>query len=294
MLWIVPAVLVVGVIGLKFASPRIVTYHFPGSESTLLSDGQVQSMNQRTVDRRGDSEPGGKVVVMTKVADEYSSSLPAEVPLEGLSVPPTAPSAPVGPAQPKSPTTALTQVLKVRETKPQPPDWAGKDPVPRGESVLVPLSSQMWATMREAEQQVTERAAAYVKEFYHDEYPVRGDWTVPVPVIEQTAVSALVGEEIDKDFGDGIGTKKMYRAHLRLDVNPSLRNALHASWHDQIVNHRLTELGGLFGLATLMLATAAGYFRLDDATAGQYRRRLKFAAGALVAAGSLVVWQIVA
>src|SRR6185437_15217742 len=100
------------------------------------------------------------------------------------------------------------------------------------------------------------------------------EWTVPVAVLEQTAVSALVGEEIDKDFGGEIGKKKMFRAHLRLDVGPALRQALHASWHDQVVNHRLTGLGGLFGLATLMLATVAGYFRLDDATDGQYRRRL--------------------
>jgi len=48
--------------------------------------------------------------------------------------------------------------------------------------------------------------------------------------------------------------------------------ALHASWDEQIVNHRLMELGGVLGLVTLVLATSAGYFRLDDWTGGKYRR----------------------
>ncbi len=163
-------------------------------------------------------------------------------------------------------------VLKVREMGTKKPDWAESDPVPSSDGVLVPFSSQRFATLAEAEQQVTDQAVEYVKEFYRAEYPLPGDWTVPVSVIEKNAVTAIVGEEFEKDFGNGV-TGKMYRAHLRLDVNSALRKGLIASWHDQIVAHRLTELGGCLGLATLCLATCAGYFRLDTLTAGQYRRR---------------------
>src|SRR6185312_13553437 len=137
-------------------------------------------------------------------------------PLTSLPIPPLPPMS--GAESPKNPASVLTSVLKVRGMQHEAPEWAGKDPVPNGESVLVPLSSQMWATMGEAERQITERAAAYVKEFYRDEYPIPGEWTVPVAVLEQNAVSALVGEEIDKDFGGEIGKKKMFRAHLRLEM----------------------------------------------------------------------------
>ena len=319
LLWIVPALAVVGLVGYRWQFDHGLR---------VVKRSRTHSEIQRTVESRAIPESGEtllpKPAAVRPVVLTSDSLLPAEAPdgaselagvaelvaadaakaaaqveierklpsLHGLPIPPQAPVP--GAASPKNPAPALTGVLKVRETQREAPDWAGKDPIPRGEGVLVPLSSQMWATMGEAERQVTERAAAYVKEFYHDEYPIHGEWTVPVPVLEQGAVSALVGEEIDKDFGGEIGTKKMFRAHLRLDVGPDLRRALHASWHDQVVNHRLTELGGLLGLATMMLATAAGYFRLDDATAGQYRRRLKFAAAALISAGSLVVWQVVA
>jgi hypothetical protein len=327
MLWVVPALAVVGLVGNQWQLDH-------AAVSRGIKHASVHSALQRTVEGRAIPESGEAplpkpaavrpVVVTTNVADELSSTLPAEATasaaeisgsfesltaeaadeastLETSKTVPTLHPSPIPPLAPipdgtptRKRTPALTGVLKVRETKPEAPDWAGKDPLSSGESVLVPLSSERWVTLGEAEQQVTERAAEYIKQFYHDEYPLRGDWTVPVSVIEKTAVSALVGEELDKDFGGEIGMKKMYRAHLRLDVNPELRKALHASWHDQVVERRLTELGGLVALATLLLATAAGYFRLDDATNGQYRGRLKFASAALIAAGSLVAWRVVA
>lgn len=179
-----------------------------------------------------------------------------------------------------------TQPFRVRETRTTPPDWADKEPVPSSDGVLVALSSQRFATLGEAAQNVTALAATFIKDFYRDEYPIPGDWSVPVAIIEQHAVDSIVGEEFEKDFGNG--PEKMYRAHLRLNMNSSLRNALHASWHDQIVMHRLTVMGSVVGLVTLMLATSAGYFRLDGLTNGQFRGRLKLAAAALIAAGALV------
>ena len=195
--------------------------------------------------------------------------------------------------QTPAPAAQLTGILRVRGTASDPPDWAGKEPVPSRDSVLVALSSQRYATIGEAEENVTALAVDYLKKFYRDEYPLRGEWTVPVSVIEQSAFNSMVGEVFEKDFGNGV-VGNMYRAHLRLEVGPALREALHASWHDQVVTHRLTELGGVFGLATLVLATCAGYFRLDNLTAGQHRRRLKLAAASLIAAGGLVAWQVLA
>ena len=82
--------------------------------------------------------------------------------------------------------------------------------MPGDQGILVSLSSQRFATLHEAEQQLTAQAVSYVKQFYHDEYPLSGDWTVPVSIIERNAVHNLVGETMDKDFGNGIqGT--MYR-----------------------------------------------------------------------------------
>ena len=175
----------------------------------------------------------------------------------------------------------LGQFLHAVKTERQAPDWAEKGPVPEEDGVLVPLSSQRFATLAEAEQQVTAEAMAYMRKFYNDEYPLSGDWMVPVALIEKHAVRDIVGEELEKDFGN------MYRAHLRLSLNSATRRAVHESWHDQIALHRLIGFGSALGMATLVLGTVAGYLKLDALTGGQYRHRLKLAAAALLAAGGL-------
>jgi hypothetical protein len=85
----------------------------------------------------------------------------------------------------------------------------------------------------------------------------------------------------------------MHRAHLRLELTPRFHTAVEQSWRGQVVEHRLLALGGVFGLVTLALASAAGYFRLDELTGGQYRRRLKLAALALIAAGGTAVGALI-
>jgi len=176
----------------------------------------------------------------------------------------------------------LTGVLRARSIVYEEPDWARKGPVPDDKGILVSLSSQRFATLDEAQQQVTRLAVGYVKNFYASEHPARGEWNVPVSVIDQYAVNTIVGQQIEKDFG------KMYLVHLRLNLNDRLRGSLQETWRGQIVTQRLWMLGGGVGLMTLLLGTTAGYFRLDNLTGGKYRGRLKLAAVSLVSAAGLV------
>ena len=258
LLWVVPALAVVGLIGLR-AEPRRVDFHLPSGDSRFTIREEVRS-TVRPVSSESTSEDGAEVV--TKTAVKASNQLPAD------------------------------KVLKVLETRSGAPDWAEKEPQLSDKGTLVSLSSERFATLQEAEQQLTAKAVSFVREFYRDEYPLSGDWTVPVSIIERNSMRKLVGETFNKDFGSGIqGT--MYRAHLQLELNSAMRQALHDSWQGQIVSHRLTVLGSMLGLVTLMLATSAGYFRLDDLTGGLYRRRLKFAAASLIAAASLVAVVVV-
>ena len=300
MLFIVPALAVVGMIGMKWGTARVHTYRYPPpevqqnrqpskTESASVQDARRGSGKMvKSVSRVDDGKTKSAVNVEVEDApDEPNRRVDRNGAHQTVGVPVAAELETSVPARP------LAGVLRVRGTASAPPEWAGKEPVPSGDGVLVSLSSQRFATIGEAEENATALAVDYLKKFYRDEYPLRGEWTVPVTVIEQSGLNSLVGEVFDKDFGNGV-TGKMYRAHLRLDVGPKLREAVHASWHDQVVAQRLTEIGGVFGLATLMLATFAGYFRLDSLTAGQYRRRLKLAAASLIAAGSLVAWQVLA
>src|SRR5262245_11721969 len=308
LLFIVPAVAVVGLIGAKWEAARTQTYHYDPSEVQTA----VETTNLKTASTKSGHRESAKMVKSISTVDEGTTKAAIIVdakdsPEEAARVARTKfrnASVRIGngveaekdraqtniDVRSPVPASQLTGVLRVRGTASAPPDWAGKEPVRGNDGVPVALSSQRFATIGEAEEQVTGQAVECVKKFYRDEYPLPGQWTVPVSVIDQTALSTMVGEMYDQDFGNGV-TGKMYRAHLRLNLSPALRDALHASWHDQVVAHRLKELGGILGLTTLALATCAGYFRLDDLTRGQYRRRLKLAAASLIAAGGLVAWQ---
>jgi hypothetical protein len=311
LLWIVPALAVVGMIGFRWESR-----HFDRQLPNVESQSAIREEVRSTL-RYDSSEPVSTVVTasVTKtvempaggaaIAAEAEQPAPAEAAVTAR---------PVSISNVEAAANEVAQarreerrrqrdanslmaphvdgVLKVVETHAGEPDWAGKEPVPSDKGTLVALSSQRFATLQEAEQQLTALAASYVREFYKDEYPLSGGWTVPVSIIERNAVRKLVGETQEKDFGNGFQST-MYRAHLQLELNSAMRKALHDSWHGQIVSHRLTVLGSMLGLVTLMLATSAGYFRLDDLTGGLYRRRLKFAAASLIAAGSLVAVVVV-
>jgi hypothetical protein len=313
MLFVIPAIAVVGMVGTKWGAARAHTYHYyPTEVQTAL-----ETTDSRIESTQSGRRASGKMVKSVSTVEDGTTKAAVMVDVED------SPAEAAGAARAQSrakyknasvkvsdrgeggkdgahtdidvrpPATAspLTGVLRVRGTASAPPDWAGKEPVRDKDGVLVALSSQRFATIGEAEEQVTGQAVECVKKFYRDEYPLPGQWTVPVSVIDQAALNTMVGEMYDQDFGNGV-TGKMYRAHLRLNLSPALRDALHSSWHSQVVAHRLKELGGILGLATLMLATCAGYFRLDDLTRGQYRRRLKLAAASLIAAGSLIAWQV--
>lgn len=184
------------------------------------------------------------------------------------------------------------QFLKAREMTTDEPNWV-RQPVsvtPLG--TLLVLSSERFATLEEAERQVTGQALEAIRRHFHEEFPNYGKWNIPVSVIEQQAVKRSAYEVMDKDFGGGFKSK-MYRAHLQLHFSPELRQALFGTWHAGVVQHRLLVLGSLFALVTLILGTIASYIRLDDLSFGIYSGRLKFAAGALIAAGSLIAAQFV-
>jgi hypothetical protein len=172
-----------------------------------------------------------------------------------------------------------------------PPVWTQQGENVSNDGVFV-VSSQRFATLDEAEQQVTGEVVARLRQHFHQEMPYRGDWVPPVALAQAHAVRQIAGEEIDQDFGNGI-KGKMYRVHVQLELSPELRNAFYAAWREQVVGRRLLVIGSLFGLMTLMLGTAACFFRLDELSGGRSRKRLQFAAAALIASGSLVVARLI-
>lgn len=183
-------------------------------------------------------------------------------------------------------------LLRIQQQSSDPPDWAAFAQKPTEDESLVVLSSGRFVTIDEVEQDVTGKAHELVTQKFRNEYPVKGDFDVPVALIDRHAVKGFVAQQFRKDFGKGIEAD-MYQGHLKLELTTALRDAVYANWRGQLIERRLVSLGSIAGLVTLMLATAAGYLRLDDLTGGAFRRRLKLAAASVIAAGSVIAIRFV-
>jgi hypothetical protein len=263
------------------------------------------------------------VAVVVLIGGRFGPRFKADAPLPTAAAPaalPTAATPAVNATAESAP--ASPPRLKVRKTLSDIPQWIAATSVNSGGAQEV-LSSGRFATLALAEEDVTRMALARFQEHCYGE-ATRGLSGVElerqqqrliaenaflsrlarsitssrteevekfVVLIEQHAVKDLVGEVIDWDFGNGT-RGKMYRAHLRLDFSPAFRDAVQVAARSELVGQRVLTLGGMLGLVTLMLGTAAGYFKLDDATGGLYRRRLKLAAAAMIAAGGLATAQV--
>ncbi len=165
------------------------------------------------------------------------------------------------------------------------PAWSGAERNPNDDKSRPVFRSGRYMTPEEATADVTTKAVEYVQRRFQSELDpaVR----VTAAVIDRAGVDELVLEKYQKvdELTDGRKLAVwMYIAHLKLNVGENLRNAVYADYRQSVVNQRLKVLGGGLGLVTLLLGTVAMYFRLDDATSGQYRTRLKLAAGAVIAA----------
>lgn len=171
------------------------------------------------------------------------------------------------------------------------PEWVVETPLVVADKQLVVLSSQRFATVEEADAQVMKLAREVVIKDLKAVYAYEPEPPVSDRDIESRAFGRRhVEQSVRKS---GTNTFTVYRVHRQLELSPSLRSALEPQWREKIVNHRLGILAALAGLLTLTAATAAAYFRIDTRTGAMYRRRLRFAAVCVIAAGGLAAMTVI-
>ncbi len=148
------------------------------------------------------------------------------------------------------------------------------------------LRSGRYAEVEEAETELLERLAPRAVE-----YLARGGVGLAPEqlTVEEVRGGGVLTRRLHEQFEVEVGafTQPVYRVTWEVSLRPSVRESLGAVQRIAERNRRLWELGGAFGLATLLLGTWAAYFRIDDATQGRYRRRLRVAAGTIAAAAAL-------
>ena len=173
------------------------------------------------------------------------------------------------------------------ERDPDLPEWVGQPEVVSDERKLVSLSSQQYATVEEAEREVLREAEVRIQKDFEKTYPYKGSWVFPEEFVEKHYLSEPYVEKTTGNTENA--TFEMVRVHRRLTLSSAAHKKLYPVWREQIVERRLWTLGSLLGVFTLILGATATYLRLDAATSGAYRLRLKLATVALIVAGGMGV-----
>lgn len=155
------------------------------------------------------------------------------------------------------------------------------------------LRSGRYAEVEEAETELLARLAPRAVE-----YLARGGVGLSPEqlTLEEVRGGGVLTRRLHEQFEVEVGafTQPVYRVTWEVSLRPSVRESLGAVQRIAERNRRLWELGGAFGLATLLLGTWAAYFQIDDATQGRYRRRLRVAAGTIAAAAAAVTGWFIA
>jgi hypothetical protein len=192
-------------------------------------------------------------------------------------------------AEAKSSDQPIAEALPEGESKL--PEWVAEKQLVVADKQLVVLTSQRFATVQEADDQVLQLARRAVADDLKKVYSYEGEPPLSDSEIESMGFGRRHVEQSRRN--SGTNTFTVYQVHRQLELSPSLRSALEPRWREQIVNKRLGILAALAGVLTLTVATAAAYFRIDTRTRAAYRRRLRLAALCVIAAGSLAAMTVI-
>lgn len=163
------------------------------------------------------------------------------------------------------------------------PPWVSSSTIDADARVY---TSGLWATTEEADQELARMLSPALSEYFWAQHPQAAGWTPSeVLCIQSGAVAQRCYESVPMHFGDHAET--MHRAYWQVQHTPEAARFLFDNWRPLAVRQRLVWLGGGILLLTLLCGAASAYFRVDAATGGRYRGRLRFAVGAVCVAGGV-------
>ncbi len=192
---------------------------------------------------------------------------------------------------------ATSAVVLFRGTEPKGrdadelPSWATETEITTFPELTGVITTGPHATIEDAEREALTKLRVTLSELFARTEPAAENWLPPEElVLGAGVVTQRAIERRELKVGDF--TEPLFQAYWEVSQPDDLESRLFAAWRPEALRHRLVLLGGGVGLLTLLFGSLAGYFRLDDATQGKYRNKLRVGTGALwalVAAGSALL-----
>lgn len=165
------------------------------------------------------------------------------------------------------------------------PAWVDAPPSTTADAHEVAVKAGPWKTPIECQQSLDEEIAAAVDRYvaWRIGEDARQQVTLPADYARRHLIKDQWLEKINTSVGE------MYNLHALLAFDRQVEGKLRDAWNETVAGARLVVASVVFGGVILLLGVVYGYLKIDLATGGAYRRRLRLAVAgilALVAAGA--------
>jgi hypothetical protein len=159
------------------------------------------------------------------------------------------------------------------------PAWIDNPPQPSADAYEVAVKAGPWKTRVECEQSLDEEIAwavdSYVAWRIGDE--AREEVSLPVDYARRHLVRDQWLEKINTSLGE------MFNLHALLSFDRQVEGKLRDTWTGIVTGARLVLAAAVLSGILLLLSVIYGYLKIDLATGGAYRGRLRLAVAAIVA-----------
>jgi len=160
------------------------------------------------------------------------------------------------------------------------PDWVDNPPQPHADLYELVVKAGPWKTPLDCEQELDEKIAwavdSYVAWRIDDE--AGSQVQLPAEYAREHVVKAQWLEKINTSLGE------MYNLHALLNFDRQVEGKLQDMWSHLLLGARLLLSAAILGGVLLILTVIYGYLKIDLATRGAYRGRLRFVAAATILA----------
>lgn len=203
-----------------------------------------------------------------------SVSLAANTPVE------TAPNS--ASPKPAARPTGRRHTAPERSTR---PDWVGEPPRRAGDAYQVSLDVDPYATIEESDKALPAKINAAVDDYAAQLIgpQARGRIRLPMEYIDEHVKRDDWQEWRKHEMGPSL-TVDMVHRHVLLRFDGAVNDHIRQMWKRSIVNERVAGVGTLGGGVLALVAMIYSYLRLDLATRGAYRRRIRWTAAAALLA----------
>jgi hypothetical protein len=171
------------------------------------------------------------------------------------------------------------------------PDWVDAAPHRAGGVYRMPIMVGPYTTRLECDAKLPDELRNAIDAYVTDYIGPEASGRVRLPSDYVREHVARETWQQTKRFSVG----PMVQLHVLLEFDREVNARLDEQWHRAMVAERLGGAGTLAVAGFLLLSAVWGYLRVDLATGGAYRGRLRLAAGAaMLAVISAVVWLVAA